>query len=60
MRVPIPITIEPNQTRLPIATAASAWADRWPTITVSTTPMSMRPTWTATIGSARRSSALLS
>ena len=57
MIIPIPKIAHAQKYRLPSATAASARAERWPTMIVSTTPMSMVPTCTATMGSARRSSA---
>src|SRR5688572_2501882 len=52
MSAPMAITIAFQKYRFPTATAASAFADRWPTTSVSTTPMSIMPTWTMTTGTA--------
>jgi predicted esterase len=50
---PIPNPTAKKKNRLPSATDASACAETWPTMIVSTVPIAMSPTCTITIGSAR-------
>jgi hypothetical protein len=54
MSVPEAATLTVKKYRFPSATDANASAETRPTITVSTTPISMMPTWASTMGNARR------
>src|SRR6267154_799379 len=57
---PMPNMISPETYTFPSDAAASSRDDTWPTMIVSTTPMSMSPTWVAAIGTARRTRARMS